>query len=82
MDGFVVLQRLGRYQDAAKAKIRSYDFTLIDESITEKSDTTQRIYPHLLQAVAMVRLALSGWVEAPATALPLQHGVYTRSSVS
>ncbi|MBP6783334.1 MAG: DEAD/DEAH box helicase [Verrucomicrobiales bacterium] len=59
-----LVQRLGR-SGRGEGEDQILRLYTIDESITEKSDTTQRIYPHLLQAVAMVRLALSGWVEAP-----------------
>lgn len=59
-----LVQRLGRSgrKDGEAQILRLYT---LDEQITEKSSLTERLYPELIRAIAIVELMLGKWLEPP-----------------
>ena len=59
-----LVQRVGRSgrREGDAQILRLY---VIDESLTEKSTFSERLFPELLRAISMVELLLKRWFEAP-----------------
>ena len=59
-----LVQRLGRSgrRENEPQILRLYT---LDDSITEKSSLTDRLYPELIRAIALVKLHLAKWLEPP-----------------
>lgn len=59
-----LVQRLGRSgrKDGEAQILRLYT---LDEQITEKSSLTEKLYPELIRAIAIVELLLGKWLEPP-----------------
>lgn len=59
-----LVQRLGRSgrKDGEAQILRLYT---LDEQLTEKSSITERLYPELIRAIAVVELLLEKWLEPP-----------------